>query len=29
LQSQYDLDVTAEELGERLEKKVKEYSSVA
>jgi hypothetical protein len=29
LQAQYDLDVTAEELGERLEKEVKEYSNVA
>ena len=26
LQSQYDLDVTADELGERLEKEVKKYS---
>lgn len=29
LQSQYDLDVAAEELGERLEKEVKKYSKVA
>src|SRR3989304_5636501 len=29
LQSQYDLDVTADELGERLEKEVKEHSGVA
>ena len=26
LQSQYDLDVTADKLGERLEKEVREYS---
>ncbi len=29
LQSQYDLDIAAEALGERLEKEVKEYSAVA
>ncbi|MBE0427838.1 MAG: HigA family addiction module antidote protein [Nitrospirae bacterium] len=29
LQSQYDLDVTADELGERLEKEVRIYSEVA
>ena len=29
LQSQYDLDVTAEELGDRLQKEVKEYAKVA
>lgn len=29
LQSQYDLDVTADELGERLDREVNEYSSVA
>ncbi len=29
LQSQYDLDVTAEELGERLQREVKEYAKVA
>ena len=29
LQSQYDLDVTAEELGDRLQKEVKEYDRVA
>jgi antitoxin HigA-1 len=29
LQSQYDLDVTADELGERLEKEVRVYSEVA
>jgi addiction module HigA family antidote len=29
LQSQYDLDVTADALGERLEKEVKEYSGIA
>ena len=29
LQSQYDLDVTADEIGERIEKEVKEYSNVA
>jgi len=29
LQSQYDLDVTADELGERLEKEVRTYSEVA
>jgi addiction module HigA family antidote len=28
LQSQYDLDVTADELGERLDREVNEYSSV-
>ena len=28
-QSQYDLDVTADELGERLEKEVRVYSEVA
>jgi plasmid maintenance system antidote protein VapI len=28
LQSQYDLDVAADKLGERLEKEVKEYSEV-
>ena len=29
LQSQYDLDVTADELGERLEREVRIYSEVA
>jgi addiction module HigA family antidote len=29
LQSQYDLDVTADALGERLEKEVRIYSNVA
>jgi len=29
LQSQYDLDVTADALGERLEKEVRIYSKVA
>jgi addiction module HigA family antidote len=29
LQSQYDLDVTADELGERLEKEVRIYSEIA
>lgn len=29
LQSRYDLDVTSDELGERLEKEVKEYQGVA
>ena len=29
LQSQYDLDVTADTLGERLEKEVRVYSQVA
>ncbi len=29
LQSQYDLDVTADELGERLDREVNEYSNVA
>jgi len=29
LQAQYDLDVTADELGDRLEKEVKVYSQVA
>jgi addiction module HigA family antidote len=29
LQSQYDLDVAADALGDRLEKEVKEYSKVA
>lgn len=29
LQSQYDLDVTADDLGERLDREVNEYSSVA
>ncbi len=29
LQSQYDLDVTADALGERLEKEVRTYSQVA
>lgn len=29
LQSQYDLDVTADELGDRLEKEVRIYSEVA
>ncbi|MFZ3072157.1 MAG: HigA family addiction module antitoxin [Thermodesulfobacteriota bacterium] len=29
LQSQYDLEVTSDELGERLDKEVKEYSGVA
>lgn len=28
LQAQYDLDVTADELGKRLEQEVKEYSKV-
>lgn len=28
LQAQYDLDVTSEELGERLEREVKEYAKV-
>ena len=28
LQAQYDLDVTADELGERLEREVKEYTKV-
>jgi len=29
LQSQYDLDIAADALGDRLEKEVKEYSKVA
>jgi addiction module HigA family antidote len=29
LQAQYDLDVTADELGDRLEKEVKVYSQIA
>ncbi|MEK6791648.1 MAG: HigA family addiction module antitoxin [Deltaproteobacteria bacterium] len=29
LQSQYDLDIAADKLGDRLEKEVKEYSDVA
>jgi addiction module HigA family antidote len=29
LQSQYDLDITADSLGDRLKKEVKEYSEVA
>jgi addiction module HigA family antidote len=29
LQSQYDLDITSDALGDRLEKEVKEYSKVA
>jgi plasmid maintenance system antidote protein VapI len=29
LQAQYDLDVAADELGDRLEKEVKVYSQVA
>ena len=29
LQSQYDLDIAADTLGDRLEKEVKEYSKVA
>lgn len=28
LQAQYDLDITAEELGERLEREVREYKEV-
>jgi len=28
LQAQYDLDVTSDELGERLEREVKEYTKV-